>query len=96
MHRILNETESGQTDLERKFSADEREPYKGTVSEETEIEQKNSIKMEKTTGFQPKIFSKFGFYNGRGVKLCTSTVFCSVAPKCDNPGANGFRAKIFG
>ena len=30
----------GRTDLERKSSANEREPYKGTVSEETEIEQK--------------------------------------------------------
>ena len=42
----------GQTDLERKSSANEREPYKGTASEETKIE-KNSIKMEKTAGFQP-------------------------------------------
>ena len=30
----------GQRDLERKSSADERELYKGTVSEETKIEQK--------------------------------------------------------
>ena len=43
----------GQRDLERKSSADERELYNGTASEETKIEQKNSIKMEKTADFQP-------------------------------------------
>ena len=36
----LNMAATGQTDLERKFSADEREPYECTASEETKIEQK--------------------------------------------------------
>ena len=35
---FLMRTESGQADLEQKFSADEREVYEGTPSEETEIE----------------------------------------------------------
>ena len=36
----LNDEAPGQRDLERKTSADERELYNGTVSEETKIEQK--------------------------------------------------------
>ena len=36
----LNDAARGQWDLERKSSADERELYNGTVSEETRIEQK--------------------------------------------------------
>jgi len=34
----------GQRDLERKFSAEEREVYKGTLSDETEIKKQNPIK----------------------------------------------------
>ncbi len=37
---FLMRTHQGQTDLERKSSAEEREAYKGTLSDETEIEQK--------------------------------------------------------
>jgi len=43
----------GQTDFEQKSSADEREAYIGTLSEETAICKQNFIKTEKTVGFQP-------------------------------------------
>ena len=46
------ENTRGQTDLERKSSADEREVYEGTPSEETAIKQKNSIKWRK-----PQVFN---------------------------------------
>jgi hypothetical protein len=39
--------ENGQRDLERKFSADKRELYIHTASEETEIEKQNLNKIEK-------------------------------------------------
>ena len=42
-----NDAARRQRDLERKSSADEREPYECTVSEETEIEQKNNKKWRK-------------------------------------------------
>jgi hypothetical protein len=38
----------GQRDLEREFSADEREAYKGTPSEETEKEKQNVIQRRKS------------------------------------------------
>jgi hypothetical protein len=41
----------GQTDLEQKSSAEEREAYKGTLSEETRIKQKTLTKTKKTVGF---------------------------------------------
>ena len=44
----------GQTDFERKSSAEEREAYKGTLSEETAIAKGNLIKRKKTAGFQPR------------------------------------------
>ena len=50
---FLMRTEPGRTDLERKSLADEREAYKGTLSEETRIKQKTLIKTKKTIGFQP-------------------------------------------
>ena len=37
---LMRTHHKGRTDLERKSSAEEREAYKGTLSEETEIEQK--------------------------------------------------------
>ena len=41
-------------DFEGKSSLDEREAYKGTLSEETAIAKGNTIKMKKTVGFQPR------------------------------------------
>ena len=46
----------GQSDLERKFPAEEREVYEGTPSDETGIEKQNSNKIEKiriSADFQP-------------------------------------------
>ena len=40
LSEFLMRTHRGRTDLERKSSAEEREAYKGTLSDETEIEQK--------------------------------------------------------
>ena len=42
--KFLVRTDWGRTDFERKSLADEREAYKGTLSEETRIKQKNIIK----------------------------------------------------
>ena len=44
-----------QRDFEHKFSADDREAYKSTPREETEITNKNLIKMEKTARFSTLI-----------------------------------------
>ena len=40
LSEFLMRTHWGQTDLERKSLAEEREAYKGTLSDETKIEQK--------------------------------------------------------
>ena len=47
MENRTKKTEQGQRGLERKISAEEREAYKGTQSDETEIEKQNFPKMKK-------------------------------------------------
>ena len=55
--QIIKKRENrGRTDLERKSLADEREPHKGAVSEETEIEQKLN-KIGENHRFSTLIFS---------------------------------------
>ncbi len=52
----------GRADLERKFSADERELYMNTVSEETKIEKQKHNKMRKIhffSGFPTLILTKY-------------------------------------
>ena len=55
--QILDETEPwGRTNLEQKSSADEREAYKGTLSEETRIKIKNFNKNEENRRFSTLVF----------------------------------------
>ena len=56
LQRILNENSaSGQTDLEQKSLAEEREAYKGTPSEETRIKQKTLMKIQENHRFSTLI-----------------------------------------
>ena len=55
---FLMRTHPGQTDLEQKSPAEERESYIDTMSEETAIKQKNSIKWRKPQVFNPDFLHK--------------------------------------
>ena len=50
---LLVRTDLRRTNFERKSLADEREAYNGTLSEETRIKQKNTIKKENFIEIQP-------------------------------------------
>jgi len=76
----------GQTDFEQKSSADEREAYIGTLSEETTICKQNFIKTEKTVGFQPWYLKKIDIRKGRGTGLVPlPNILFAVMPKCGSP-----------
>ena len=82
---FLMRTHPGQTDLEQKSPAEERESYIDTMSEETAIKQKNSIKWRKPQVFNPDFLHKDKKHGRSRDFSLLLPFFCLVMPKCDSP-----------